>query len=107
MSDIMNGLIRQEPYSEQHAVMNGPGLYVQLILKTPNNKDFTNLKECEFYKNLETFQYHAITDSLFGELYYLRDKVKDYCYAHNFVTYGCELALELLIYDERDRIRRC
>lgn len=100
----MNGLMRQEPYNEVHAVMCGPGIETSLILKIPNNKDFTNLEKCHFYDDFQQLNCEAINDVLFSELYYLRDKIKDYCYAHGFVTYESELALELVVYDTRDRL---
>lgn len=102
----MNGLMRQEPHNQIHATLWGPGAEAQLTLHIPNSKDFYDIRECEFYKELKTFQYQSINDTLFSELYYLKDKIKDYCYAYNFVTYESQPALELFVDDTRDRIRK-
>ena len=34
----------------------------------------------------------------------LRDKIKDYCNSYSFVTYESKPALELVVYDIRDRV---
>ena len=98
--------MEQEPYSEIHACVSGPGLEARLILRTPNSKDFYNLEECHFYDELKTFQYQSINGTTLGELYYLRDKIYDYCLSYNFVTYECKPALDLVVYDFRDRIKK-
>ena len=98
--------MRQEPHNQIHASLWGPVVEAQLILHTPNSKDFYDIRECEFYKELKTFQYQSINDTLFSELYYLKDKIKDYCYAYDFVTYENQPALELFIDDTRDRVRK-
>lgn len=100
----MNEMERQELYDEQHAFMSGPGCEARLILRTPNNKDFKKLEECHFYDEFQQFKYEAINDVLFSELYYLRDKIKDYCNRYSFVTYESQPALELVVYDTRDRV---
>lgn len=101
----MNGLSCEEPYDEIHAVLYGVGIGAQLILKTPNTKNLYNLEKCHFYNEFKVFECEAINDIIFGKLYYLQDKIKDYCLSYGFVTYESQPALELVIYDYRDELR--
>lgn len=102
----MNGLRMQEPYKESHATLNGPGVEAQLILKMPNTRDFYDIEKCFFCNELQALLYEPVDEILFGKMYYLKDKIKDYCLSYGFFTYECEPALELVVYDYRDRIRR-